>query len=288
MTNEKYIEVNGANLCYFETGECLPGRDSFLFVHATGFHARCWDRTVRHLGNHHVVAVDMRGHGRSDNVGPYSWDIFGQDVTEFVRALDLRRIVATGHSMGGHSVCQAAANEPHRFSRLLLVDPVILPPERYTETESQRTWLDKVDEHPVSRRRNRFESIEDMIENYAGRGSFSHWQADVLSDYCEFGSVPDGEGVVLACRPEVEAAIYGGSAGTDLSALFEKIEIPVTVLRARERQDMEGVLDFSGSPTWDELALHFEKGRDVSLPQLTHFIPMQNPGLTAKFVLDLI
>ena len=288
MTKARYIGVNGVNLCYFETGERRPGRDSFLFVHATGFHARCWDRTVQHLRDHHVVTIDMRGHGRSDNVGPYSWDVFGQDVTDFVRALDLHRIVATGHSMGGHSVCQAAAYEPQRFSRLLLVDPVILPPESYTQTDLQRTWLDKVDEHPVRRRRNRFESIEAMIENYVGRGSFSHWQADVLSDYCEFGSVPDENGVVLACPPEVEAAIYGGSAGTDISGLFEKIEIPVTVLRARKRQDAEGVLDFSGSPTWDELALHFEKGRDVSLPQLTHFIPMQDPALMAKFVLDLI
>ena len=285
---EKYIEVNGTKLCYFETGEQRQDSDTFLLVHATGFHARCWDRTIEHLKNQYVIAVDMRGHGRSDNTGPFTWDTFGQDLTEFVDALDLQRIVGVGHSMGGHSICQAAAYEPDRFSRLVLIDPVILAPESYRQPVSRNSWMMDGEEHPVARRRNHFESVTAMIENFRGRGSFTHWQNDVLMDYCEYGSVPDAENVSLACPPEVEAAIYGGSAGTDISVLIEKIVIPVTILRARERQDREGVLDFSGSPTWDELALHFKDGRDVLLPQLTHFIPMQDPELTAKFVLDTI
>ena len=285
---EKYIEVNDTKLCYFETGEQRQGSNTFLLVHATGFHARCWDRTIEHLKNQHVIAVDMRGHGRSNNLGPFTWDTFGQDLTEFVGALDLNSIVGVGHSMGGHSICQAAAYELGRFSRLLLVDPVILAPESYSQPVSRNAWMSDGKEHPVARRRNHFESVAAMIENFKGRGSFAHWQYNVLQDYCEFGSLPNAKGLMLACPPEVEAAIYGGSAGTDISALIEKIVIPVTILRARKRQDRDGLMDFSGSPTWDELALHFKDGRDVLLPQLTHFIPMQDPELTAKFVLDTV
>ena len=45
-------------------------------------------------------------------------------------------------------------------------------------------------------------------------------------------------------------------------------------------------MDFSGSPTWKYLSSCFFNGRDISVPHLTHFIPMQNPELTAKYILD--
>ena len=46
-------------------------------------------------------------------------------------------------------------------------------------------------------------------------------------------------------------------------------------------------MDFSLSPTWPELATRFPRGRDVYLPHLTHFIPMQDPALVARFVADV-
>jgi pimeloyl-ACP methyl ester carboxylesterase len=43
-------------------------------------------------------------------------------------------------------------------------------------------------------------------------------------------------------------------------------------------------MDFSASPTWDKVAAQFPNGRDVSLPHLSHFIPMQDPALVARFI----
>jgi len=94
---------------------------------------------------------------------------------------------------------------------------------------------------------------------------------------------PDGPGFVLACPPLVEASIYTGSGGRDIHDLFAKIDVPVTVLRGEKRTRMEA-MDFLASPTWERLADQFPKGRDVYLPQLTHFIPMQDPELVARFV----
>ena len=75
---------------------------------------------------------------------------------------------------------------------------------------------------------------------------------------------------------------------TDLRgmAYIENIKIPVTVLRAQTRKKTQDSMDFSGSPTWKYLSSCFFNGRDISVPHLTHFIPMQNPELTAKYILD--
>ena len=47
-------------------------------------------------------------------------------------------------------------------------------------------------------------------------------------------------------------------------------------------------MDFTASPTWPELARQFPHGQDVYLPELTHFIPMQDPGLVADFIVAAV
>lgn len=290
VLTEKTVDLDGIRLTYFESGGQYRAAGTCLLVHATGFHARCWDRTIELLGDRHVITLDMRGHGRSDKTPPYSWLQFGSDVTQFVNSLDLYDVVGVGHSMGGHSVTQAAAAAPSRFARLVLIDPVILSPEAYQHRDQgQSAWMSESSQHPVARRKNNFDSSDAMFANFEGRGSYGLWREDVLRDYCEYGILPnpDGPGFVLACPPDVEASIYMGSSGVDILDLVTQIQVPVTVLRAEMREQDRGVMDFSKSPTWDQLASQFPQGRDVYLPHLTHFIPMQDPALTARYILGL-
>lgn len=287
---ERRTHVNGVDLAWYEWNPPASeagsaDEETVLLVHATGFHARCWDRVVAELGSAHVIAVDMRGHGRSDKTPPFDWDTFGRDLAELVAELGLCGIVGVGHSMGGHSMVQAAAAYPGRFRRLVLVDPVILEPELYAERAASGPG-DPAD-HPTSRRRNRWASWEEMYERFRGRAPFSAWQPSVLEDYCRHGvrPAPDGDGYVLACPPEVEAAIYTGSAGRDIYDLPPRLEVPVTVLRAKERTAERDVMDFSSSPTWPGLAGCFPHGRDVHLSEHSHFLPMEAPALVADYVL---
>ena len=115
-----------------------------------------------------------------------------------------------------------------------------------------------------------------------------------MRDYCAYGLLPatDADGLALACPPQVEAAIYLGSAGRDIAAQVATLPHPVTVLRAPPREPEAGrdgaAMDFSRSPTWPDLAAAFPDGRDVYLPELTHFIPMQQPALVAEHIRRLL
>ena len=273
-------------LTYFEWGR--GGTPAVLLVHATGFHARCWDRTVAALPDGlRVVAVDMRGHGRSDKQPPYVWEAFGRDLEELVKGLELRDAIGVGHSMGGHCVTQVAARLPHAFARLLLIDPVMFDPEAYA-TDRYRGY-DTAEDHPVARRRNQWASWQEMYERFRDRAPFSLWRPEVLEDYCRYGVIEraDGTGFELACPPLVEASVYLGNTQTDIHHLIPQVSLPVTVLRGRARDpDDTPELDFSKSPTWPGLADEFPNGRDVYLPELTHFIPMQDPELVARFIVD--
>jgi pimeloyl-ACP methyl ester carboxylesterase len=233
----------------------------------------------------------MRGHGRSEKKGPYNWQAFGDDLTAFVGSLSDLTLIGVGHSMGGHAVAVTAARCVEAFKGLILIDPVIMSPEIYAQNTSVHAdWLDEAGQHPVARRKNRFDSVEAMLSNFKGRGSYGVWEPEVLRDYCEHGLLADpaGQGLTLACPPEVEAEIYMGSTGRDILGEIAAIQAPVSVLRAKARDVDRTEMDFSSSPTWDGLADFLPKGQDVHLPELTHFIPMQAPGLVAEHIRALI
>lgn len=277
---------NGVRLAWFDWGRL--GDPTILLVHATGFHARCWDQIVAALPEgYRVVAVDMRGHGRSDKIGPYLWSTFGADLAALVSGLGIRDAIGVGHSMGGHCVTQVAARVEGAFRRLLLVDPVILDPAVY-ELDRHQVFA-TAEDHPVARRRDRWTSWTEMYERFADRLPFSRWRREVLEDYCRYGVEPDpsGEGWRLACPAVVEAAIYLGNSANNVHKLVPQVSVPVVVLRAPGREPGDAnMMDFSKSPTWPQLAAEFPHGRDVFLPDHTHFVPMEDPELVARFIVD--
>ena len=127
-------DAPAGEICWFEWGS-IGTKPTLLLLHATGFHARCWDATVAALpDDQHVIALDLRGHGRSYRPNSLSdWMATAQDVVAFVNAQFTVPVVAVGHSMGGYVAARAAAIVPDRFVHLLLVDPVMLVPETYAQ-----------------------------------------------------------------------------------------------------------------------------------------------------------
>jgi len=279
---QQQITLGGVSFTYFE----WPGDDdrpTVILAHATGFHGRTWDAVARLLPEFRILAIDLRGHGRSEMTGePDSWEIFGLDTADFVSALGLRGALGVGHSMGGHSVTIAAKREPQAFGGLLLVDPV-MPLDRRPPREGQGGVSDF-----VRKRRNEWGSPEEMVERFKDRFPYSSWQPSVLEDYARWGLLPNpnGEGYVLACSPDMEGGTYGGSGngpamGTEV---IPHIHVPVTVMRGK--QPVPGVqgAPFSTSPTPPQLASLFADGEDVLLPDLSHFIPMEAPATVAEQV----
>ena len=290
---QRSFRLDDIDLAYFEWNAERRGREpTLLLAHATGFHARCWDRMIQHLGDRHVLAVDMRGHGRSGRSEIRDWLIFGEDLARLVVGLELEDLVGVGHSMGGHALVDAAAAVPGAFRGLVLLDPVIGSPESYEKSDEQVDEMRRMTgggPHPTARRRNRFASPQAMFERFESRRPYSLFDREVLRDYCEYGLLPapDGEGFVLACPPELEASIYMTSRTP--AKIFESVravDVPVLVVRAMEPAAERDPMDFSASPTWPELARRFPEAVDLQIPELTHFLPMQAPARMAALVLE--
>ena len=282
---KRRIPTDDIHLTVYEWGVPQPNIASAMFFHATGFHARCWDGVIRHLEDIHCFAVDARGHGTSDKPPPpHTWPQYGLDTIALVQELGLNGAIGVGHSMGGNAVTRAAAAVPGAFSALLLVDPVILPREQYDLEDYS------IEGHFILNRRREWVSATEMYNSFKGRGPFTNWHDDILHDYCSYGIVPDGDGFILACAPEVEAHIYSSSMLRPYIDVYEavaQIDIPVRVMRCT-REMANTTTDLSGSPTAPDLAAQFKKGVDIALPDNSHFIPMESPELVAQHVRELI
>ncbi len=280
-----FFDARAARLSYFEWGS--PDAPPILLAHATGFHARVWDQTIAALPDgYRVIAVELRGHGRSEYKEPIdAWQSIAQDVGELIKTLSLRNLIGVGHSMGGHCMTRLAHDLPDTFTRLVLVDPVISRPEVYEH--DRYADLKGPEEHPVARRRSRWTSWQAMRDYFKDRHPYSLWRPEVLEDYCRYGGIQTADGWELACSPLVEASVYYVQRHGSICHLVPKIDVPVTVLRAQARSEEEWkTTNFTKSSTWEVLADQFQNGRDIHLPSFTHFIPMQDPELVARFIAD--
>jgi pimeloyl-ACP methyl ester carboxylesterase len=95
-----------------------------VLVHGLSSNSHVWDAVAPRLAaQFRVVALDQRGHGRSDKPDEgYDFDTIVADLRGLVEALGLSRPIVVGHSWGGNVVLQHAAANPDEVAGLVLVD----------------------------------------------------------------------------------------------------------------------------------------------------------------------
>ena len=98
-----------------------------VLVHSLAGNSSHWSRQLQYLRQmRRAVAIELRGHGRSDQPenGDYSIAAIAGDVSAVADALKLERFVLVGHSMGGAVALSYAGQLPERVAGLVLVDPI--------------------------------------------------------------------------------------------------------------------------------------------------------------------
>lgn len=106
-----------------------PDGPVVLFAHGFGCDQGMWNRVLpRFTPDHRVVLFDHVGAGQSDtgayDRGKYATlDGYASDLLEICDELDLRDVVLVAHSVSAMMAVVAAAADPGRFARLVLVAP---------------------------------------------------------------------------------------------------------------------------------------------------------------------
>ena len=96
-------------------------------IHGVCGHARRFERLARMLeGSAHVVAYDLRGHGRSPWSGEQTLARHAEDLDEVLFECGIDQATLIGHSFGGLVALVFAAAHGERITSLALLDPPIM------------------------------------------------------------------------------------------------------------------------------------------------------------------
>lgn len=111
------------------------GRGSpVVLLHGLGGSTYSWRFIAPYLArSHRVIAIDLKGFGRSDKVFDTAYSAADQArlIAAFLARRHLSHVTLIGHSFGGQvamlTALQLARHEPSRIARLVLIDTPALP-----------------------------------------------------------------------------------------------------------------------------------------------------------------
>ena len=219
---DAYFDHNGLRLHYVDWGSA--GSPPMLLLHGLRDSARSFDEFAAAMrGEHHVVALDSRGHGDSGwpASGAYRFEDLVSDVDATVEHLDAshgRGLVMVGHSAGGRYAWAYAVEHPEAVRALIIIDidPDPINPQTQRDFEAFHS-------EPLV-----WDSMDPVIEKLRNRPMFAaeamlRRQAQAITrDH------PDG-GVVWKSDPLVMAEYER----PDLWASWSKIQCPTLIVRGR-------------------------------------------------------
>jgi sigma-B regulation protein RsbQ len=196
-----------------------------LFAHGFGCDQNMW-RFVwpRFEDGYRVVLFDHVGAGGSD-LSAYDPDRYSslqgyaEDVLEICRELDLRDVVFVGHSVSAMIGVLAAAREPDRFARLVLVGPS----PRYIDDEGYVGGFSREDIEGL---------LESMDSNYLG------WSSQMAPVIMGNGDRPElGEELTNSfCRtdPEIARRFARVTFLSDNREDLAKVDVPSLILQCSD------------------------------------------------------
>ena len=99
------------------------GRPPLVLLHGMLGSSRNWQSAGADLaGSFHVLAPDLRNHGRSPHAAEMTYEAMMDDVLGWLDANAVPRATFVGHSMGGKVAMLLACRHPERVARLVIVD----------------------------------------------------------------------------------------------------------------------------------------------------------------------
>jgi non-heme chloroperoxidase len=117
--------TDGTTLYYRDHGD----GPAIVLLSSQGLSSSMWQHLMVRLADRgfRCVALDRRGHGRSDDPGKgYDFDRFADDIGELLTLLDLRDVMLVGHSVGGaEAVRYLTRHGSDRVSRLVLASTTL-------------------------------------------------------------------------------------------------------------------------------------------------------------------
>ena len=247
------------------------------FSHANGFNGLTYRTLLEKISvNQKIISYDLRGHGKStipaDPEKLKSWHRYGDDLINIL-SQNQKPSVLIGHSLGGTTSLLVALKRPELVSKIILIDPVLLPLTYWLGTKAMQTigLIEKI--HPMVRgaliRKNNWSSKEEAFEYFSGKKLFRKVIPEAITDYIEGGIKQiENNNYCLGCDPKWEAATFKLTAG-EIWFNLKKIDIPTKIILTPNSY-------VCNKSSQKKLAQYLTKMEIVTINNTTHMLPLED------------
>ena len=217
--SDGFVEAGGLRLHYLDYGSA--GRRPMLCVHGGAAHAHWFDFVASGFNaDHHVRALDLRGHGDSQWADPpdYTYGRYAAELAEVAERLDLTDFVLVGHSMGGMISLVYAATHPGRVARLVVVDSTM------HMTEERVATLREVG----SRHGSRSATHDEFIARFRLRPAGTTAAPEIIRHLAEVSGRQNADG---SWRHKFDRNVYARRESFDGIPYWARIRIPALLVK---------------------------------------------------------
>lgn len=257
-----------------------------FFLHANSYSANLYQPFLEPLyGDYKVLAPDLPGHGSSCwNGRIQSWiDLADHFTRHFEQNPPKKPLIGMGHSIGGIVIMLMSINRPEWFSKVILLDPVLLPKYilwimhglRFTSL-SHLIPLAKA----ADRRRVLFSSRQEALNHYSRKKVYSQWEPQFLEAYVNTCLHANGSGQYqLSCAPQLESSIYQ-SLPLNAWSFTKKLAVPALYIIGKNsdtvnQRGLNRLKKLRGN--------HVVKSVDGG-----HLFPFENPKASMELIKDFL
>ncbi len=255
------------------------GSEHILLMHANAYTPGCYLAMTKDLvKDHSISAPYQRPTWKGSDPKRFSkWSMLADDIITHLRDTQQGPVIGIGHSMGSVALWCAAQKEPSLFSKLILIEPVILPKKFVVSNRLTPFWFKKRFIPLIkiaANRTNRWESKEDLRSYLLSKKVFKRFDKEVLEDFID-DSFRYEDGVTLKYPRAWEARIYG--TAPNLWGMMDNLPCPMTVIRAEHT-------DVLFEPTWHKLHDRMKQANLVELKGVGHLAPFEDPKLVSDTI----
>lgn len=254
------------------------------FAHPNAYGPELFAEFLRPFTQHyHVIAQQQRPlwpHQSPDDLT--DWRVLADDLIYFLDQQGVQQVVGMGHSLGAVLTMVASAKRPDLFSKLVLLDPVFMPPhilQMVAQLPEQAESLPLVSN--TRKRRDRWPTQQEAFAHYRAKSVFARFSDETLWAYINTGVVPADEGgYKLRYSREWEAAMYKQmmTFGHWVWDYLPQVTQPTLGVRAAETD----ALFPEGWQLWQAV----QPGHTfVEMPDVSHLLMLEKPTAVAELVL---
>lgn len=207
----KTAPFKNGNIKFSDTGK---GRVVVLLHGFLGSH-EIWESTIKNLSkSYRVIAIDLPGHGSSDNFGyVHTMELIAKSVKSVLDHLHLKKYVLVGHSMGGYAALAFADLFPDNIRGICLFHS-----SAYADSEDKKR--DRTRSIKVVKANHRIYTTE-VIRNLFATKNLKYLKKE-LSFASKIAGKTKKQGII--------AALEGMKDRTDRSIILGLVHYPIMMV----------------------------------------------------------